>query len=448
MKRHLTHDEIENVIDFIKINDRTLPYKTSSFIIERIKNMLRNQLKSQELYPELIPKLKEEIKYQYFSSLISPGEMVGILCAQSLGEKITQCTLNSFHFAGLNEKTVTSGVPRCQELLNVTSEPQNIGYKIYFKQNFKSLDELKFELNHSIIYQTLSDLIIDISYISKRVEKWYSSFFLLFGSEKEELIQKFQYCVKIKLDIKKIFEYKLSLKIIADKIEKEFGETYCIYSPLQISEIHVYLSTEFEQFEDVNIQTVNTVENFFEKFVLPKLKSTYICGIPFIKDIFFQYKNNEWIAETINIPYKNNNSTSFQTILNHKNVDEIRTISDHIWDIYEILGIEAARKHLCNLINEIMEGVSSVHIDLITDQITYNGTLSAISRYTLKKEDSGPMSKASFEETMTNFLNAAINGECESTKGVSASIMCGKNSKIGSGFTDLFVDFEKLKISS
>ena len=81
---------------------------------------------------------------------------------------------------------------------------------------------------------------------------------------------------------------------------------------------------------------------------------------------------------------------------------------------------------------------------LLVDRMTHGGSISSITRYTMKKDESGPFGRASFEETMDNFLNAAAQGEIEPTKGVSASIICGKRASIGTGMIDLCIDLKRL----
>ena len=89
LKRKLTEFEIEDILDFIKPQSN-IPHETALSIINLTKNKLRNQLKNQELYPEIISELKKELIKNYYDCQISPGESVGILCAQSIGEKNTQ----------------------------------------------------------------------------------------------------------------------------------------------------------------------------------------------------------------------------------------------------------------------------------------------------------------------------------------------------------------------
>lgn len=92
--RILTEDEIEDILDFIKPN-KSIPIATSKSIVHNTKEKFRNQLKNQKIYTEVIPELKKQLEIKYRESLIQPGESVGILAAQSIGEKQTQSTLNS-----------------------------------------------------------------------------------------------------------------------------------------------------------------------------------------------------------------------------------------------------------------------------------------------------------------------------------------------------------------
>jgi DNA-directed RNA polymerase II subunit RPB1 len=121
-----------------------------------------------------------------------------------------------------------------------------------------------------------------------------------------------------------------------------------------------------------------------------------------------------------------------------------------MWEIYNVFGIEATRQFL---ISEFMDVVTSdgtfvnkSHVELLVDMMVYTGTIISISRYGQKKVGSGPLSKASFEESLENFLKAGLNGEKETTDGVSASIILGKLPKTGTGVFDLKVDIDKIRM--
>ena len=88
MKRVLTDTEIEYILDFLKPN-KSIPIESAISIIKNLKIRFLKQLKTIEIYPELIDELKKQIEKNYRESLITPGESVGILAAQSIGERNT-----------------------------------------------------------------------------------------------------------------------------------------------------------------------------------------------------------------------------------------------------------------------------------------------------------------------------------------------------------------------
>jgi hypothetical protein len=93
--RYLTADEIEDIISFIK-PVKGIPIDSAISIANNNKERFRKQLKKQKLFSDIIPKLKELLQKTYIETLINPGESVGIICAQSIGEKNTQSMLNTY----------------------------------------------------------------------------------------------------------------------------------------------------------------------------------------------------------------------------------------------------------------------------------------------------------------------------------------------------------------
>ncbi|KAK6459425.1 alpha subunit of RNA polymerase I [Scheffersomyces xylosifermentans] len=66
-------------------------------------------------------KFRALMQLKYMRSLINPGESVGIIASQSIGEPSTQMTLNTFHFAGHGAANVTLGIPRMREIIMTAS---------------------------------------------------------------------------------------------------------------------------------------------------------------------------------------------------------------------------------------------------------------------------------------------------------------------------------------
>ena len=441
MTRLLTSEEIEYMLDFI-VPRNGVPHASSMSICENNKRRFRVQLKGQMVYPEIIDELKSEMAKDYFSSLVHPGEAVGVICAQSIGEKNTQTALNTFHKAGQSEKTMTEGVPRFQELLNATRNQKMVNHKIFFNNGNENVKSLRSTVGSSIAGLTLGDITLSTKiFKDKQEEKWYNAFQILNATSIFDLTS----CVRVWLNTKKLFEFKITQQNVCDKIESCYDDLFCIYNPAEPGVIDIFANTHnvVEILEEKNIAFINpenAVEVYLEDVVEPNLEKVEICGIQNVDEIFYVKEQGEWILETNasnSDPLKCNN---LRKIMSLPNVDQDKTTSNNIWEIYETLGIEATKAFLVEEFMNIMDGINECHARLLVDRMTFNGGIASISRYTLKNDECGPMGKASFEESLDNFLNAAAEGEIEPTQGISASIICGKRSNTGTGIMGLKMD--------
>lgn len=444
MTHILTEEEIEYIIDFIKPQSG-IPFDSAMAIVENNKERFRKQLRGQSVYTEIIPQLKSELEKNYFNTLVQAGESVGIICAQSIGEKQTQTCLNTFHSAGISNKTMTTGVPRFQELINATKNPRMVNHKIYFNEGRDSIENLRNVVGHTITGLTLKDISTSITVAyNKTTEPWYEIYKVFYNDD----FTRFQNCVIVKLNMNKLFENKLTLEKIASVISSEFTDLHCVFSPCQIGEIHIFVDTSDITLPEDRIMFINrdnAIEIYLEECVITTVSEIHICGIASIEEIFYSQdeKTKEWLIETNAIPNKNK-LNAYKKLLSLDNVDFTRTISNNIWDIYEVLGIEAVKEFLIEEFTNIMEGINTCHTKLLVDRMLHGGCIASITRYTLKKDECGPMGKASFEESLDNFLNAGASGIIEPTEGVSSAIICGKRANIGTGMVELKADFNKL----
>ena len=416
--------------------NRAIPPETALSVLNSFKRRLILQLKKQKVYPEIIPDLKEQIKKNYMEAQIHPGESVGIICAQSIGEKNTQSTLNTFHKAGQSEKTLTAGVPRFQELLNATKSQKIVNCKLFFKEKNKSIEELRDHINHQLVCLTLKDLSLDMEiYTDKKDEEWYEYFKILYNDN----FTKYKDCISIKLNTKILYKYRINIEDIARKIETEYDDVSCVFSSADIGRLDIFIDVSNVQFDEKQLLFINednVTEIYIEECVLPILEKMVIFGIPGITSIYYTHENDEWFVET--------EGSDFKKLIGHDLIDGDRLHSNNIWDIYQNLGIEAVREYLIEELSEIMEGINTCHVKLLVDKMTFSGTISSISRYTLRKDDSSVLGKSSFEESTGHLISAGVNGVIDEIKGVSASIICGKRAKIGTGMMDLKVNVEKL----
>ena len=240
MKRRLTQKEIKDIINYVVVPNKYIPKEISDSITNKTKENFTKQLQKIQIYPEKINELKTNLKKIYLKSLIQPGESVGVIMAQSVGERQTQLTLNSFHSAGLAIKTVVSGVPRFSELLNATKNPKLVSCNVYFEENNNTIKELRKNINNSIVELKLSDIYTNKKINIEKVEKsWYKYFRILVNDN----FDAYDYFITYELKKDILCKYNLSIQTIAKEIEKAYSDVYCVYSPLSEKELDIYINT-------------------------------------------------------------------------------------------------------------------------------------------------------------------------------------------------------------
>jgi DNA-directed RNA polymerase II subunit RPB1 len=182
------------------------------------------------------------------------------------------------------------------------------------------------------------------------------------------------------------------------------------------------------------INESNKIGIYMKDIVIPNLNKLSIAGIANIEKIRYRQEpdSKKWYIEAI--------GSNLLEIYKKDYVDKVRTYCNNMWDIYHIFGIEAVRRFLMEEFDMILSSdtyINKRHISLLTDIMLFTGTISSISRYGVHRNQSGPISRSSFEESLDMFLKAGLYGEKESTNGVSAAIICGKPSSIGTGLCTL-----------
>ena len=423
INRHLTNEEKINILSNIKANN-SLPYETKISSENIIKNNLLYHLNNIVITNiNCVNDLKSEITQYYFNSLVQPGESVGVITGESIGERQTQMTLNTFHSAGLAISTVLTGVPRFSELLNASKEPKARMVNIYFKNNYKEISQLRDVISNNIKCIKLKTIIEDYDiFVDGNYEDWYEEYSILYN---EYYYSQHSIGIKIVLNKELLFNNCINTSYVVNKL-KEYTNNIMFND----NHIHIFLDNdENEEYPDYY---------YINDIIMPDLYNVIICGIEGVNDFFYQKdNNNNWYITT--------DGSNLKDILLLDIIDTFNTHSNDMWEIYYIFGIEAARQFL---IDEFMYVVSSDgtyinerHVKLLVDVMTQHGIISSISRYGMKKDNSGPIAKASFEQSLDNFIKSSFYSELENLNGVSSNIMCGKKANIGTGMCELIQDF-------
>lgn len=441
MKRKINNKDIDYLFSDI---ESYFPDFLDSILKEHIiKNIilpLQNDFLESEIYEETLPELKKKMEEYIIQAIVPAGEMVGVTCAQSIGERQTQLTLNSFHQAGLAVNTVVTGVPRFLEILNATKEPKVMINSFELKN--KSYHEIPFirkKISSNLVHLLWKDLILSEKLIfQKEEEPWYESFELFYSND----FRFHHTCFSYQLDKKKMFQYNINPLSIKNIIENEFEYVYVVFSPLHIGQVDIFIDLEEIEKTEMGDKKNFFIELFLQEILRPKLLEITISGIPRIKGYYIQRKEqtNKFIIDT--------DGANMIELLKLDFIDKMSVKTNHMWEVYGIFGIEGTRKFLLEELKNIVSSdgtfINECHLTVLIDLMTFNGIIQSISRYGVKKEQNSVLTRSSFEESLEHFSKAAFFSEKEMIRSVSASIMCGKRSNIGTGILSISVDWDKL----
>jgi len=223
----------------------------------------------------------------------------------------------------------------------------------------------------------------------------------------------------------------------------------CVYSDDNAEECIFRIKLTEAALKDVDdkdeIATIKAIEhNIVYQIILKGYKGIKKVSLNKKKYTKYNEENNkfdnmvEWVLDT--------DGTNLIDILANPNIDSTRTISNDIREIYDTLGIEAARNALYKeLVAVTSEGSMNFrHMSLLIDTMTYKGQLVSIDRHGINRGDIGPLAKSSFEETTDMLINASIFAEYDKVNGVSANVMLGQQPPCGTGDSRILVDEEHM----
>jgi DNA-directed RNA polymerase beta' subunit len=391
-----------------------------------------------------------------------PGEQVGIIAAQSIGEPSTQMTLNTFHLAGVAAKSnVTRGVPRLKELLKVTQNPKAISLTVTLKREFRESKEKARQVAQDLELTLLKDITVKtaIYYDPKEdstvleedrmLVKLFTAFELELDpvqiADTEEVPEDWsKWMLRLELDRERMFMKNISMDDIAFVLRQRFGAAiHLVYSDYNSQRLvmRIRLPPEMKS----GLDDLSNLKKFQNRL----LTGIVIRGVPGIKAVTFRQDKDVVEFDPIEKKYKqvlqyvlDTDGTNYQAVLNHPYVDGARLTSSHVHDIYPMLGIEATRATLSQEITTLFDeaGVNPRHLGLLCDVMTRAGRLMSVDRYGINKMDIGPLAKASFEETEKILLKAALFGEMDPVTGLAANIMTGQPFRGGTGFFNILLD--------
>ncbi|THG98988.1 hypothetical protein EW026_g3272 [Hermanssonia centrifuga] len=408
-----------------------------------------------------------EVESKFNQSVAHPGEMCGTLAAQSIGEPATQMTLNTFHYAGVSSKNVTLGVPRLKEIINVATNIKTPSLSVYLEPEFAKADVLAKQVQQELAYTSLRT-------VTAAVEIWYDpeptstiieedsifveSFFAIPDDEVESKLHlQSPWLLRLELDRAKMIDRKLTMAYVAGRIAESFKtDLFVIWS--EDNSEKLIIRCRVLGGADKDEDGMGNVEEdiFLRQLENTMLNSVSLRGVPGIGRVFLLEHDKiiltqegsiearaakEWVLET--------DGVNLKTVMCIDGVDFTRTYSNSCVEVFNVLGIEAARAAIMKELRGVIEFDGSYvnyrHLALLCDLMTHRGTLMAITRHGINRADTGALMRCSFEETVEILMEAAAVGEKDDCHGIAENVMFGQMAPMGTGAFDVALDIDMLK---
>ncbi len=357
-----------------------------------ILSQLEEQAKEKGLKMKETRTMLAKALEQYQNNQAEPGEAVGIIAAQSIGEPGTQMTMRTFHYAGVAELAVPQGLPRFIEIVDLRREPKMPIMEIHLNPKTRAEEEKVIAFAESLENVEMKEFAdIDENFSKQTVE------------------------VKFKETALK--NHGIDIEEAKKQIEKE------VRRRAKSSEGNVLL---FEP----GFSTLRSLRRFADR-----IKEVKLCGIKGIRKavVLKEHDDSGWFIKT--------DGTNLKAVLQLPEVETNTVYSNNIREIEEVLGLEAARNAVIKEAQAVLDGqglkVNPRHVMLVSDVMCYEGEVKAIGRQGVSGSKASVFARAAFEETVKHLHNASIKGHVDNLTGITENIIIGQTIPVGTGLIKL-----------
>jgi len=333
--------------------------------------------------------LIEKARGIYLKSTYDSQEPLGIVAAQSLSEPTTQMTMRTYHFAGTAGIQVTLGLPRLLEIFDARKEPKTPTMTIYLLPEYQTEEKAR-QIAERIRESKVKDIIASDTINLTDLE------------------------IRCKLSVKDMKDLDLEIGTLPKKIK------------LRNVDIKVDGNELVATYKKPDIKDI-----FRLKF---KLLESYLTGIKGVSQTVVDRNNKgELRINTL--------GSDLKKVLKMEGIDTTRTTSNNIFEILDVLGVEAARNAIIEqamyTIEEQGLGVNVRYVMLLADLMTVDGLIRPIGRYGVVGHKPSTLARAAFEETKKHLTRAAVKGEVDYLNGVIENVMINELVPVGTGSYEL-----------
>jgi len=399
---------IEKAKKIIAISEVAKDVLPEGLYLELITSLFRVSTKI-ELDDEELRTIRDDAIRTYLRAIVDPGEPVGTVAAQSIGEPGTQMTLRTFHYAGVKELNVTLGLPRLIELVDARKTPETPMMEIHLDEEHKYDREKAIEVARRIEMTRIENVVdvVDISIATKQ---------LIIKLDPVMLQDK-------GLTRDDIIRVLSKSKSLSGKVNPDPEDPYTIII-------------------DMPTKDPIKAQKFRDRILRMKLK-----GIKDIKKVIPQKRKDPETGREYYVLITD--GTNLAAVMKVDGVDPTRTKSNSVHEIENVLGIEAAREALVREIKNTLDeqglDVDIRHIMLLADMMTRTGVVRQIGRHGVAGEKPSVLARAAFEVTVKHLFDASARGEVDLIRGVTENVIIGQLAPVGTAKVQLKMDPTKIK---
>ncbi len=390
---------VSRLVEQIKLMEEKGKVASEKYVESRLKEVegqitpllmgkLRNSLSKAALNKKGVDLAINLTVEHYKRALVEPGEAIGIVAAQSIGEPGTQMTLRTFHYAGVREQNVTLGLPRLIEIVDARREPSTPIMTIHLEKRYRRNLEKAREVAQSILSTSVRDVA-------------------------ESVYMDPEKGIVVKIDLKKMKERGITMEYLS--------------GTLSISNC----ALTFEG----NTVFAEPKKQMDTKKLLERISSHHVKGAQGVRRVLVTEEEGEWVIRT--------DGSNLPKVLEIEGIDPTRTTTNNVHEISKTLGIEAAGNALIKEASSVLEeqglDVDLRHIMLVASIMTATGDVRQIGRHGVSGGKTSVLARAAFEITVPNIVDAAVKGETEPLKGVTENVIVGQSIPIGTGLVEIYM---------
>jgi len=383
------------------------------------------------------------------------------------------CENDTFHMAGVAAKSnVTRGVPRIEEILRLTDNPKNPSLTIHLKP----IDELDKDratvyanmLEHTRLVDVVKSIQICFDPLERSsfmeedkaiIDQYYEFEDMLRDCMEDDTsqTQKSKWIIRMELDAETLLDKNITMDDVHFAIKNVNPDIHCVYSDYNDSNLVFRIRMNSDSFKKKKGATF-TLDQSDEIYLLKNFQDNLLYnivlrGVHGIDNVLPRKVQNMVVKEEGKYVRKDiwlldTTGTNLLDVLGTDFIDSTRTYGNDIQEIFDILGIEAARQIIFNEFVEVMEFsdvyINYHHLSLLCDRMTVTQKMVAIFRSGLHNDNIGPIAKATFEVHTEILLNAARHADFDEMRGVSANVMCGQHGYYGTGAFNVILDMKEI----